>query len=356
MINEFYPQDAGVRVTPSTLRYWGRRKIRSLEWLEERAPHLVDRISPEPPSELLYDDPILGEWELLGHWSPTLDQGILDHHFNADEIVHMPSFRHPRGRYILSAKDVVIEDEDLLIEEEVEQDLPNGKSTQVKVYVPRVSLAISRFKLRPSTIFGTGLPEIGISLQNRLNGIDAQVIEQRLRMGSPNLFLPPDMWIEGPQIDSSYGAGKLFWIQPSAMFPDMKHPEQFGGELFNSDVYLERDRVKSSIQEKLGPSPVVKGQPPKNVSATSGITFLAEQDEKSRSLRESEFARGCESAFSHIMQLEWILRSDEDEYRVLGPDKAYETRQYRGNVIRGQTEISIERSPFIAKSVMRREA
>lgn len=345
---EWYPQNAGIRVTPSTLKKWGRRKIRSLEWIEERAPHLVADIEPDTPSELLYDDPLLGEWGVLGFWSPALDSGVLDNHANVDEVVEEPTFRNPLGRYLLCTKDKVLEDTDLL-----EKQVIDGE----EVYVPRVQESVSRYKIRPGEIWGTSLPEEVISPQNRLNGLDAQVIEARLRTGSPNMFMTPGMWFaEGPVVNSAYGVGKIFIFQPDPAHPEMVKPEVFGGELMPDSVYLERDRTKQDIKEIVGPTAVSGGNPPKNIGTTSGLEVLIEQDQESRSLREDELTRSAEKSWSHIQRLEWVLRVDTDTYKVLGPDKAWKYEQYRGSALRGQTEVKIERQPFLAKSLIKREA
>ena len=347
---EFYPQNGGVRVSPYDLKRWGRRKIRSLEWLEERYPHLAHLVEPDPPSELLYDDPMLGEWSILGNWSASLDSGILDNHALVDEVVEEPSFRHPMGRYVVATKDLVLEDSNLL-EEQYDED--EGE----KLYVPRVQMSVSRYKIRPLEIWGTSGPDEAISPQNRLNGLDAQVIEARLRMGGPNMFMHPDMWVDNPiRMESSYGLGKIFFFNPSIANPQFTKPEVFGGTLMPDSVYMERDRTQADLRRNISSSDASRGIAPKNVGATSGLQLLIEQDERSRSLREEEFVGSVERTWSHILQLEWILRVDPDVYRVLGPDKTWKYEQYRGAMLRGQYEIKIERSAFIGKSVVRREA
>lgn len=346
---EFYPQNGGARISPVSMRRWGRRKIRSMEWVEERYPHLVHLVTPDSPAELLYDDPMLGEWSILGRWSALLDVGILDNHCNVDEVVEQPSFRHPQGRYVVATKDLVLEDSNLLEEEEDE----SGET----LYVPRVSMAVSRYRLRPLELWGTSGPDSAISLQNRLNGIDSQLIEARERLGTPHLFMPKDMWLDNPiRMVDGWGGGKIFLFEPSISQPQFTKPEIFGGTLFPQDVYLERDRVQNDLRRHLGPSDVKSGMAPKNIGTTSGLQVLLEQDEVSRSLREDEFVGSSEKAWQHLLQLEWVLRIDEDVYRVLGPDNAWKYEQYTGLALRGQTEVKIERAPFVGKSVVRREA
>lgn len=346
---EFYPQDGGYRQTPSTLRRWGRRKIRSAEWLEEHAPHLIDEVDPDPVNELLMNDPILGNFDILGKWSSSLDSGILDHHYNVDEMVELPSYRYPLGRYVTALKNKVVEDGPLLLQAQVEGE-------PVEQYVPRVEMSISRLKMRPLELFGTGLPANLISPQNRLNGLDGQVIHWRLTRGSPNLYMPPDMWLDNPvKFNADYGLGKIFFFQPSVSNPEFTKPEILTGDLMPSEVYEERDRIQADLR-RTGPQDATIGMAPKNVGTTSGLQFLVDQDEQTQSLREDELIRSAEKSFSHLLHMEWLLQVDPDEYRVLGPNKVWSYHQYTGNALRGQIECKIERGSSISKGTLLREA
>lgn len=353
LMHEFYPENGGARVTPDTLRSWGRRKIRSLEWWEEHAPHLIDQIDPDPVSELLYDDPILGNWDLLGSWNASYDAGVLDNHANADELVQLPSFRHPRGRYVLCSKNKVVLDEDLLEESEVEGDSGQGEA----MYVARVNVSVSRYKIRPTELWGTNLPEEVISPQNRLNTMDAQIVEERERLGGVSLLMTKDMWIDDSIHTGTDSGGMCRYVfyEPPPNNPD-KVPLEFGGKLFNPEVYMERDKVQADIRRIANVSEASQGDNPTGVSNTSQLQLLIEQDEKKRALREDDLIRSVERSWTHISQMEWILRKDPDVYRILGPDKTWKYEQYVGSAIRGQTEIEIEKQSYISKSVMKREA
>lgn len=351
--HEWYPENGGARVTPDTLRRWGRRKIRSLEWWEEHAPHVVDQIDPDPISDLIYDDPILGDWSMYGAWSPSLDQGILDHHANADELVELPSFRHPLGRYVLCSKNKVVIDEDLLEESEVE-----GSDGKMEIsYVARANVSISRYDIRPTEIWGTNLPEKVISPQNRLNTMDSQIVEERERLGGVSLMMTRGMWMDDDiRTDTRNGVtARVVFFEPDPSDPTLR-PIPFGGQLFNPEVYMERDRTLTDIRHLASASEAASGENPKGVGNTSQLQLLIEQDEKKRVLREDDLIGSVERAWTHISQMEWLLRTDPDIYRVLGPDKSWKYEQYVGSAIRGQYEIEIEKQSYISKSVMKREA
>lgn len=349
---EIYPEDGGFRQTPATIRRFGRRKIRSMEWWEERCPHLVEEIEPDSVSELLYTDPILNEWSTAGRWDVSLDAGILDNHANADELIEQPTLRNPKGRYALCSKNKVLIDEDLL-----ECATLDGE----EVYVPKAQISAARFKIRPNEFFGSGLPVHMISPSNRLNSMDSQIVEWRERLGNPNVYLPSDMWVDNPVHEyggdgDGRGGGRAFFFQASMSNPEFTKPEVFGGLMMPDGVYQERDRVQADIKRQNGPQDASIGAAPKNVGTTSGLQFLVDQDERSQILREDELIRSGEKAFSHILRMQWILRIDPEVYRVLGPDKAWSYDQYTGEALRGQCEVKVERGPAISKGIVDREA
>lgn len=352
---EFYPDSNGYRQSPYSLRRFGRRKIRSMEWLEERAPHLFDEYDIEPDSvaELLQNDPIVGSWDALSGWSAQLDVGILDYHKNVDEVVELPSIKHPLGRYLLAIKDKVIEDGDLLIPS------ANGEVDEITgepFYVARAAMSISRFKLRPTEIWGTGLPQIIISPQNRLNTLDGQLINWRLTQGNPTVYMPADMWVDDPiRVDDRY-LNKFVFFQQSVSMPEVTQPIIGGNQLMNAEVYEERDRIQADIKRRAGPQDASIGAAPKSGTPSVSLQLQIDQDLRSQSLREEELIRSFERSATHLMRMEWLLQTDKIEYRVLGPNKVWSYHQYEAHALRGQIEIEVERGSSISHSSVNREA
>jgi hypothetical protein len=50
---EYYPQNHGINVAPETITQHGMCKIRSLDWVEDHFPDLIDKVEPETPEVLL---------------------------------------------------------------------------------------------------------------------------------------------------------------------------------------------------------------------------------------------------------------------------------------------------------------
>jgi hypothetical protein len=348
---EYYPQNSGIYFTPETIKQHGICKVRTLDWIEEHYPWLEGKVDPEPPEELLRYHPTLGQWDYLGRFHPGWDSGMFDCHARVFEMYAEPSFRYPEGRQIV----VVGRRQDLIAINEPLVKSITDERTGEKVTVPKVSIAISVWKSIDDVLWGRGLPDDIISPQNRMNGIDSQTIEARERMGSPNLIIPEDADLQGPEFDSSYGVGKLFHYQLSALAPNAK-PEVFGSILMPEGVNVERQTAEDSIKKIIGPADIEIGEAPRNVTTTSGLQILGEQAERRRGTRERSITSAFQKIWEHQLQMLWVLRIDEDYYEDRTPDGSWELKQYNRESIAGHTRVEIEKQAYIDRSIVLREA
>ncbi len=346
---EYYPENAGVGVTPETIHRHGICKIRSLDWVEEHHPELIDQVEAEDPTELMEDHPLLGEHDILGRYDLSMDAGMYDHHVRVYELYADPSYRFPQGRAIriIGARQKLIARNENLIKEFSF----NGAAVQVQTDL--VTSAI--WKPRRGEFWGKTLPDDLLSPQNRVNGIDAQTIEARERMGSPNLVTPAGCEMVGPEWRAGYGLGKIMTYQTDAISPNAK-PEVFGGTTMPSGVNLERDRAVDSMTKIIGPADIEIGEAPRNITTTSGLQILGEQAERRRATRERGITSAFKKIWEHQLKLLWTLRVDEDSYEAEKPDGSWEVRQYTGQMLEGQTKVDIERQAYIDQSIVTREA
>lgn len=347
---ELFPDQAGARVTPASMKRFVRRKIRDIDFIYENYPNCREQV-PDSLSDLLWDDPILSQRYFLGNIDRALDFGMLDSHKFVDEIIELPSYRHPMGRYIVCSDDERFEDGPLLIEAMVKR--LDGK--QVKLHVPRIQCNIARYKIRPGYFFGGTKVENAISPTNRMNSMDSMVMEGYQRMG-PYIFIPKDMFLTGPSFEKP-GYGKIVAVTPSQSFPDRLVPEVFSGPTMPIDVYETRDRMEKNVKEMLQTNPILAGLPPeKNIGATSALEFLDQQDAASRSLQQDSLVRSIEKAFTHINDLQHLLRVDDDEITVRDADGSWRSEAYRGEMLYGQTEVRISVANLLEGSIRDREA
>lgn len=347
---EYYPQNAGVFVNTTTVKMHGICKVRSLDWVEEHYPQYADEIEAEDPFDLLKEHPMLGEWDILGRWDTGYDSGLMDNHVRVYELIQEPTYRFPLGRYIVIIgrnQNMVVRNGDLI--RQITDDDGNTAS------VPEVLIASAVWKTREGEFWGKSLVDDLISPQNRVNGIDAQTIEARERMGSPNLLVPEDADMQGPESRAGYGSGKIFRFRLSALNPNAK-PEVFGSILMPSGVWQERQAVLTDMTKIIGPADIEIGEAPRNVTTTSGLQILGEQAERRRGTREREITSAIQKVWEHQLALLWVLRVDEDYYEAATPDGAWELKQYNRLAIKGQTKVDVEKQAYIDKSIVMREA
>lgn len=346
---EYYPQNGGVGSDNTNAVMHGVLKVRSLDWVEEQYPELIDEVEPEPPEELMRSHPFLGEWDIIGRFDYGFDAGIYDHHTQVFELYHNPSYRHPEGRKI-----VIIGQRQALIAHNgpLMQRIEDESGT---AEVPEVMLTSAVWKRREGEFWGKALPDDLISPQNRINGMDAQTIEARERMGSPNLLIPEDADLEGPEFNAAYGLGKLFRYRVSPINPTAK-PEVFGSILMPQGVYNERQACIDDMTAIVGPADIEVGEAPRNVTTTSGLQILGEQAERKRATRERGIVTSLESVWEHQLKLLWVNRVDPDTYEQASPDGSWELKQYDREAIAGQTKVKVEKQAYVDQSVMQREA
>lgn len=343
---DLFPQNAGVGVTPESCKVWGQCTVRDLDWVEERYPEACYDLSPEDPQELMKLHPILGEWSILGLYNPTMDSGIYENHIRVYEIHADKSYRFPLGRSIVIAGDTILENGTLY------KKITNEAGELVEV--PKVKYGAARFKVRHGEFWGQGLVDDLISPQNRLNGMDAQIIEARERMGSPNLLVPEDADLSGPEWTTGYGSGKIMRYHANPAFPNSK-PEVFGSVLMPSESYQERDRTLADMKQVSGPQDIEIGEAPRNISTTSGLQLLGEQAERRRAPRERALIEMFEAIWEHQLKLLWAFRSEPDDYDMKNPEGEWETRQFTRLDLMGQHKVQIEKQAFVNKSLQQSE-
>lgn len=348
---EYYPQNAGIFVDPLTVRQHGVMKVRSLDYVEEHWPDVISQVAPEDPVDLMREHPLLGEWDLVGRFDHALDAGIFDHHVRVYELVAEPTHRFPKGRLIRiigKRQGLIVENRDLVVDLEDE----NGEKV---AHTPLVAFASARWKVRQGEFWGKGLPDDIISPQNRINGIDSQSIDARERMGSPNLMIPDDADLQGPEFRAGYGGAKIFRYRVGALNPNAK-PEVFGSILMPSGVNVERDQMMQDITKIIGPADIEIGEAPRNVTTTSGLQILGEQAERRRGTRERGITSAFKKIWEHQLQMLWVLREEPDEYEAESPDGVWETNEFKRDAIAGHTKVEVERQAYIDRSIAIREA
>lgn len=337
---DIWPENMGVDVDTENCRMWGQSTVRSLDWIEERFPGY--ECEPENPSELMKWHPILGDATLMGWFDQQYDSGIYENHARLYELHIDKCGKYPDGRSIRWVGDHFINDEPLY-------------RTVGQRKVATVKYCAARFETIHRSFWGRGLVDSLISPQNRLNGLDSQIIEARIRMGSPNLMFTENMAVDGPEFFEDGGGGKFLRYQTDPLNPSAK-PEVWGSILMPAEAYQERMSTIQDMKEIAGPQDVEQGEAPRNVGTTSGLQLLYERSDQRRSPRSRNIINAFRKLWEHQLELLCTLRVTPDDYESEAADGSWESKEFDKEKLAGQCKLKIESQADIEKSVYQKES
>lgn len=343
---DFFPGNGGVDVDPRNMSTWGQLTIRSMDWIHDRYPDKVDKIIPagELTNFYLYHPILASSADLKGSYffsGRFHNQGIYDNHVWVYELYSKPSYEHPEGRMVVMAQDETLEDGPLMV----------GIDRKVE----KVKYGIARFKPRHREFWGHGLLDDLIPLQNRLNGLDAQLIDSRERMGSPNIMATQAMNLSGPEWFEGYGGGKILRFEPDPLSPNQT-PTVMQGTGMYGDIWREREAVINDFQKIAGPQDIELGEAPRNVTTTSGLQLLNEEAKRRRGPRSRSLSEMFKDIWEHQLHLMWALRVDPDDYEYKNAEDEWEMEQYTREALDGQTKVQVETQTYIDHSIYQNEA
>lgn len=335
-IHEFYPRNGGLQYEPDQQVICGQVSAKDLEWIALRFPDLADTLKPEEPTTMLrlnplYADPFLSG--TLGGFSMGVGPESYYNHALVKEILVQPQSHIPgleRGAHFAIVGDKVSRRE-LMVEVEGEE----GAGTH---YIPRVKYHFARFRRIPKNFWARSFVDDMIPLQRRLNQLDSQMVDIRER-GKPNMWTP-----EGTTLatrDDEYGAFVIIeydsedpnWHPRDALFP--------GVELTGSGYEPERNTILAAMQAVGAPQDIEMGQAPGSVKTTSGLMLLSEEASQKRAPRERSLTAMYESAFQHVLEMNWAFRREDTSYEVQTEAGLYERKSYVGTDLVGGTRVKM---------------
>jgi hypothetical protein len=343
---DIFPENGGIGVTPEDCRVWGQATVRSMDWIEERYPHMIGEITPEDPYSLMRWHPLLGEWSLLGRYDSGYDSGIYDFHARVFEVHIDKSMDNPMGHTLVICNDKVLESVPLYETIEVGEDTYD---------VPRCKYTAARFRKRHGEFFGRGLVDDLISPQNRVNGTDSMAIDVMERMGSPNLLVSEGMALKGPAWFDDYGAGRIMRYAIDPVNPTAK-PEPFGGLELPMSFIQQREQSINDMKMLAGPQDIEIGEAPRNITTTGGLQLLGEQAEQKRAPRERALTASYKDLWEHQLLLLNTKRTESDTYSVQDQDGTWEEREFDRTKLCGIKRVKIEKQAFISRSLWQKEA
>ena len=385
---EAFPQNGGAGIKNYQFDRMARAWPVDIGWLESRYPEHCDQIKPEEPRMLVKTHPILGNWTLLGRYEYFLDADLYDNHVMAREVCiepfveivtqesidsaaaigkPLPDGIRPGdryindGRYYLTAGNVVLEEGPLLITYDAPCSCDKCAASPEPVHPPqqkklkRVLYSACGYKPRPDEFWAQGLPDDGISPQNRINARDAMWIEAFDAVGNPSIWLPSDVELRGPEMREDSGL-KIFSYERSMTDPTFQ-PKVIQGAMPPTAAWQERDHMMEDIQNILHYQDIDKGQVPERMRTTSAMVLAGQNAATMRLPKEFGFSYMCQQIFKHRLQLLCAFRTEQDTYTVDAKGaKSTSIKYFRGADLAEQHNVEFDTEASVDNDIYTREA
>jgi hypothetical protein len=224
-----------------------------------------------------------------------------------------PSSEHPFGRYWVSAGDV------LLVPE---QDLPEG------LWPPIVHL---EDVVIPGRWYASSVLEQIIPLNKNYNEINAQIKEHHNLMAKGKWLVPRGSGIKPGMITNA--PGEIIQFNPGFQ------PSQAQIASLPQSVIEERNRVFSDIEMVGGQHRVSFGKAPPGVSAGVAFLQLQEADDTDIGPFLAMLEDGVAQLAGGILQIIKERYTTERLIHVVGADKRYQVRSFKGADLRGVRDV-----------------
>jgi hypothetical protein len=245
------------------------------------------------------------------------------------ELWALPSSKFPQGRHVVWVKDRVLQEE-------------------ANPY-PWLPYIMFRGIPVPGRFWPGSVTEQLISPQTELNKRKAQIGENAARIGNPPLVRSSASDFEWQGLP-----GEEIVFQdtgtPAAMPQFMAVPELPG--------YIREDvqRIEASIQDISGQHEVTQGSVPSGVTAASAINLLQEQDDTrlGPDIGDMEVALG--EGGTYLLELVHWYYSDARIVRNAGEDGAWDIFDFRGAMLKGNTQVSVQAGSAMPRSRAAKQA
>lgn len=352
---DFFPIANG-RLDPDRgLRQWTRESIVTLDWVSRHYRN-GSKVRPSADDDL----PRLAMWHPASNEDGSLwatrggaSTNMLDGFTVLRETVREPYWDYedpanqtadrkpfPKGRWIVTAGDQVLIDDDLLIED------PRSGTL-----VPRVRIHSINWEHRVNSFWGQAQVTYARSLQDNINTINAQAMLARHQLGAPKLLLGPTTSIE-------YSGQQFGGYQNTVWRYQGEKPEQIPGIGLTGQWQAEMQYATEAIQRITSSRAVEQGNAPGHgVTAFSALQLLKDTSAVTREPRIDQKKVAVREMFTHRLQLAGIIITDNRKFRAVSErGDTLGIEAFTGMDLMGQYDIELHSSPFVEAPLVRREA
>lgn len=340
-LNPFWVRvsDLSVDLNIKRCEWWGWQEIVSLDYIRENFPDTAKWVQHESfeRTAVRYQAKLA---ELVGsastrvivssHGTRGSLYGKLDNHCIIKRKEWRPSLDYPRGRCAIVASNVLLYDGPLPISD----DEGVAEFSGVDYHYRRVT---GRF-------WSKGMVKDLLSPQDRINGIDAQVVLNRKTCINPQKLIPLGSGITN--WDGEPGK-EIKWDPTQTMGHE---PRVIAGVPLAPQIWNERVGMTEAVKESSGSEDILKGKAPQGVRAGIALDMLEEKAASRHYHRDNRMKLSLSRTYKIRLVLAHLHYSVPKMLKHVGEDNSWEITQFVGSQLRGNTDIVLEPDSGIART------
>lgn len=187
-----------------------------------------------------------------------------------------------------------------------------------------------------------------LPLQKEFNRTRSQIIEAKNQMSKPQLLAARGS-IDASKITSEPGL-VIFYV------PGYEKPTPLPLAPLPAYVLQELDRSLLDMADISGQHEVSSGTVPTGVTAASALSFLQEQDDTMLAPIIQSLESAVERLGKHFLCHVHERWDEPHMVKVLGPDNTWESKEFSGSDLKGNTDFNIQAGSAMPRSIAAKQA
>lgn len=326
----------------STLPWVMIQRLVSVDWIWDRYPKIAPKLSA---GDLASSEDNF-YWQKLSHL--VARQGTTfagaGWHYDENTVLlkdywHAPSGRYPNGFFVRRTKDLLLENEPHPVQKALKA---KGLDLRERRWrADRFPIQRHVFAEAPGRIWGVGIVEHLIGLQNEYNHARHQMNAQRDLFSQPQWLIPRNSEVTpwhfeyGDGIEYNIGQGK----------PELINPPTVPMAFVEATQQTLRDMQTIAAQSEAS-----QGQVPQGARSGVALESLQERDELAISPAVASMEIGLQAYSQHLLMLTWLHVDNETMVRTYGQFQAADVEIFKGSELRGNVMVRIQPGSMMPKS------
>lgn len=337
---DVFPRDLGFNQNWLDVTEWSEAHVETLDWVALRYPEKAGQVKPENPARLSEYHPVVGSPNLYGGYESKLflnSTRVKERHkLPWMEKQENGEYRMNRGRSVVMAGEVVLEDGPLMIESLTKPG--NWIEQRMMVFVPWEFLDGGR------RLAGLGIWDLMFDPQDGLNECVSQEQNIRQRCAVPFILAARSHNLETPANQTGI-AGRYVTFDIDANAPEQR-PTLMNNETAPSGISNEAAFYRDEISRLPGRAAVERGETPSNqISAAAAIENLKTYVSETRQPRLERIKAAFKKVWSHGLQLMAALYLEPRPVRAEDDDGEERWKMLKGTDLHDQADVEVEADP-----------